>query len=319
MNPPPKLMDTVKSRMRIRHFSLRTEEAYSSWIRRFILFHGKRHPATMGIREVQTFISHLAVHDQVSASTQNQALQSILFLYRAVLGRDLGSVDIQIRAVRPKRLPVVYTKSEVQKIIQHLHGTNRLRVSLMYGTGLRLLECLRLRVKDVDFERGLIVVREGKGDKERVTMLPQSIAEDLQLHLATVKHMHEGDIHDGCGEVALPYALERKYPHAARQWGWQFVFPASHRSVDPATGKTRRHHVDESSVQRAVKEAIHQSGITKDGSCHSFRHSFATHLLENGYDIRTVQELLGHKDVRTTMVYTHVMNKAGVSVRSPLD
>ena len=314
-----KLLDQVRTRIRLRHFSVRTEQAYLYWIKRFILFHHKRHPREMGEKEIEAFLSHLAVFGNVSASTQNQAFNSLLFLYRTIFGRDLGHIENVVRANRPRRLPVVFTKEEVKAIIERLHGHTRLIASLLYGSGLRLQECLRLRVKDVDFSRGLIIVREAKRNKDRIVPLPEKIKDDLTLHLKLIEAMHERDLHNGCGEVHLPYALSRKYPNAGKEFAWQYVFPASRISPDPRTKKTMRHHLDESFVQRSVKEAMMLTCPRKNGSCHSFRHSFATHLLEQGYDIRTVQELLGHQNLQTTMIYTHVLNKGGLAVRSPLD
>jgi len=314
-----KLLDQVRDAVRVRHLSYRTEQAYVDWIRRFILFHKKRHPIEMRETEVSQFLTYLAVKKKVAASTQNQALSAILFLYRDVLKKELGWLDDVERAKTPSRLPVVFTKQEAKKILLHLEGTKWLMGNLLYGSGLRLMECVRLRVKDIDFEYNQLVIRDGKGQKDRVTMLPLSLKEPLQRHLAKVKAIHEEDLRAGFGRVHLPFALNRKYPNAEREWGWQYVFPSSKRSKDPRTGIVRRHHIDESALQRSVKVAIRAASITKHGSCHTFRHSFATHLLEEGYDIRTVQELLGHKDVSTTMIYTHVLNKGGKAVRSPLD
>jgi len=314
-----KLLDQVRYVIRVKHFSIRTEEAYVNWIRKFILFHNKRHPIEMGEHDVSQFLTYLAVKKRVAASTQNQALAAILFLYRDVLKKDLGWLDDVERAKRPGRLPVVFSKQEVDEILVRLEGTKWLMASLLYGSGLRLMECIRLRVKDLDFGYDQLVIRDGKGQKDRVTMLPLSLKEPLQRHLAKVKAIHEEDLRAGFGRVHLPFALNRKYPNAELEWGWQYVFPSSKRSKDPRTGIVRRHHIDESVLQRSVKVAIRAASITKHGSCHTFRHSFATHLLEDGYDIRTVQELLGHKDVSTTMIYTHVLNKGGKAVKSPLD
>jgi integron integrase len=282
-------------------------------------FHGLKHPASMGAQEVERFLSHLAVEGKVAASTQNQALSALVFLYREVLGEELGWMDDLTRAKRPARLPVVLTQGETRALLARLDGRSWIMASLLYGAGLRLMECVRPRVKDVDFEMRQVTVRDGKGQKDRVTMLPQSVAEPLRVHLTKVKALHEEDLEAGFGEVYLPFALERKYRGAPREWGWQYVFPASQRSVDPRSGKERRHHLDEKSLQRAVKKAVREAGIAKPASCHTLRHSFATHLLQSGYDIRTVQELLGHKDVSTTMIYTHVLNRGGKGVRSPLD
>jgi integron integrase len=314
-----RLLDEVRSVLRRRHFSLRTEEVYINWIKRFILFHNKRHPIDMGEEEIRAFLSYLAVRENVASSTQNVALSALLFLYHDVLKKSLKLINNIERAKRPSKLPVVFTREEIKVILNRLTGSNYLMASLLYGAGLRLMECVRLRVKDLDFQYNQIFVRDGKGEKDRVTIMPRSIKDSLQRQLTKVKILHEEDILDNCGEVYLPYALERKYPNANKEWGWQFIFPAIKHSIDPRTGKERRHHVSEDVLQRAVKKAIRDSGVTKNGSCHSFRHSFATHLLEDGYDIRTVQELLGHKDVRTTMIYTHVLNRGGMSVWSPLD
>lgn len=318
MNKPPKLLDQVRDRLRAKHYSIRTEEAYLYWIRRFIHFHGLRHPQELRVPEIEAFLTHLAVQENVAASTQNQALAALLFLYREVLHIDLGPVA-PVRAKKPQHLPTVLTRSEIQRVFAHMSGLHLLMARLLYGTGMRLMECLRLRVKDIDFERHEIIIRDGKGQKDRVTMLPQSLIAPLQEHLQYVKTLHEKDLAKGYGEVYLPYALERKYPNAAREWGWQYVFPAATLSVDPRSGVTRRHHMDESGLQKAVRAAAQKAGITKPVSCHTLRHSFATHLLEAGYDIRTVQELLGHKDVRTTQIYTHVLNRGPLGVRSPLD
>jgi integron integrase len=305
--------------VRARHGSRRTEKAYVGWIRRYILFHGKRHPSEMAAAEVTQFLSALAIERNVAASTQNQALSALLFLYREVLGDPLPWLDEIVRARRPERIPVVLSRGEVHAIIGSLDGPLRLLVLLLYGSGLRLLEALRLRVKDVDFTRNQITVRGGKGDRDRVTMLPASLSVDLAKHLETVRHQHETDLRAGAGWVELPWALARKYPNAGREWGWQWVFPATRTYRHPDTGQRRRHHLHESVLQRAVKAAVHSNGITKRATCHTFRHSFATHLLEDGSDIRTVQELLGHRDVSTTMIYTHVLNRGPAGVRSPAD
>jgi integron integrase len=315
----PKLLDEVRDSIRVRHYSIRTEEAYVRWIKEYIFFHDKRHPAEMGEREVSDFLSHLAVKRKVAASTQTQALSALLFLYRNVLKQPLDWLDDIERAKKPSRLPVVFSRAEAQAVLAHLDGSLWLMASLLYGSGLRLMECLRLRIKDVHFELNQIIVRDGKGGRDRVTVLPESVKAPMHRHLAKVNALHKSDLKEGFGDVYLPYALEEKYRNASREWGWQYVFPAAKRSVDPRSGSVRRHHVDERVLQKAVKSAIQASGIAKPGSCHSFRHSFATHLLENGYDIRTVQELLGHKDVSTTMIYTHVLNKGGKAVRSPID
>ena len=315
---PKKLLDQVRNAMRLKHYSLRTEETYVDWITRFILFHNKRHPKDMSNAEVEAFLTHLAVDLNVAASTQNQALSALLFLYREVLKKDLGPVD-SVRAKKPKRLPTVMSREEARKVIGCMSGTYQLMAKLLYGGGLRLMECVRLRVQDVDFAQHQIVVRDGKGEQDRITMLPDSLIALLQEHLQRVKQLHEQDLAQGQGAVYLPYALDRKYPNANREWGWQYVFPSDRLSQDPRTGETRRHHMDESNLQRAVREAARLAAIAKRVSCHTFRHSFATHVLESGYDIRTVQELLGHKDVKTTMIYTHVLNRGGLAVKSPLD
>jgi integron integrase len=289
--------------VRLKHYSIRTEQAYVDWIKRYILFHGKRHPAAMGKLEVERFLAHLAVERKVAASTQNQALSAILFLYKEVLGRELEWLDNVQRAKRPARVPVVLTEAEVRALLEQLEGRHFLMASLLYGAGLRLMECVRLRVKDIDFGYAQITVRDGKGEKDRVTMLPGALREQLEAHLGRVQALHQKDLKDGFGEVSLPFALARKYPRAGREWAWQYVFPASKRSIDPRSGIERRHHIDEQSLQRMIKKAVRRAGIAKPASCHTLRHSFATHLLQSGYDIRTVQELLGHKDVSTTMIY----------------
>jgi integron integrase len=316
---PKKLLDQLCDVIRLKHYSIRTEEAYVSWARRYILFHNKRHPKDMGSQEIEAFLTHLAVGQKVAASTQNQALNALLFLYRHVLRQDLDLPIEAIRAKRPKRLPTVMTREEVQRVLAALSGTHQLISKVLYGSGLRLVECLRLRVKDVDFAQHQIIVRGGKGMLDRITILPDSLIKPLQEHLPRVPMLHQQDLADGYGAVYLPLALERKYPNANREWGWQYVFPAKRRSEDPRTGVTRRHHIHESTLQKAVRKAAQLAGITKPINCHTFRHNFATHLLESGYDIRTVQELLGHKDVRTTMIYTHVLNRGAMVVRSPLD
>jgi integron integrase len=309
----------VREAVRARHYSPKTEKSYVGWIRRFVLFHRKRHPSEMGAPEVSAFLSWLAAEKRVSASTQNQALSALLFLYREVLGGEIGWIDGIVAAKKPSRLPTVLTPTEVRAVLEHLVGVSRLMACLMYGGGLRLMECCRLRVKDVDFERGEIVVRDGKGNKDRVTVLPVSLTEPLRMHIERVRGLHVRDLAAGTGTVELPAALERKYPGAARAWGWQWVFPASRCYTDRATGEVRRHHRHESVLQRDVRRAVTRSGIAKHASCHTLRHSFATHLLESGADIRTIQELLGHRDVTTTMIYTHVLSKGGLGVKSPLD
>ena len=319
MENSPKLLDQVRDKIRTKHYSIRTEAAYTDWIKRFILFHDKRHPSKMGGAEVEAFLSHLAVKGKVSASTQNQAKSAILFLYRHVLESDLPWLEGVVQAKQPERLPVVLTETEVRRVMGKLRGSHWLLASLLYGAGMRLMEALRLRVKDVEFERMEIVVREGKGAKDRVTMLPASAADALKRHLKKVKALHESDLAEGYGKVYLPFALAKKYPNAAREWGWQYVFPSKNLSVDPRSGATQRHHADEKGIQRAMKQAVRDANVIKLATPHTLRHSFATHLLQNGYDIRTVQELLGHSDVSTTMIYTHVLNRGGKAVRSPLD
>jgi integron integrase len=316
----PRLLDRVRIAIRTRHYSIRTEEAYVGWIRRFILFHGKRHPNEMGEPEISRFLSYLAVSDHVTASTQNQALSALLFLYRNVLEMAFPALDNVVRAKRAKRLPVVMTRAEVKAVLSRLHGTPRLVATILYGSGMRLMECLRLRVKDVEFARNLIVVRESKGDRDRRVPLPTTVRQDLVNWLSQVKRTHENDLAEGFGAVYLPYALARKYPWAEKKWAWQWLFPAADRSVDPRSGVERRHHIQDWGIQRAVAQAIRDVEIKKPASCHTFRHSFATHLLEDGYDIRTIQELLGHRDLKTTMIYTHVLNRTGGrGIRSPAD
>jgi integron integrase len=315
----PRLLDQVRHAIRARHYSHRTEEAYVGWIKRFVLFHQKRHPSTMGHDEVREYLTYLAVKKHVSSSTQNQALCALLFLYKEVLGTELNRVNEIVRPSKRARLPVVLSREEVRAILKQLQGSKHLSVSLLYGGGLRLLECLRLRMKDIDFNRNQITVRGGKGDKDRVTMLPKRLQPALQEQIDLVKRRSKCANGLVDVRVILPKALDRKYPAAALEWSWQFVFPARSVFVDNETGELRRTHLHESVIQRAVKEAVRQAGITKRASCHTFRHSFATHLLEDGYDIRTVQKLLGHKDIRTTMIYTHVLNRGELGVLSPLD
>ena len=315
----PKLLEQVRDVVRRKHFSIRTEQAYTEWIRRFILFHRKRHPLEMGEAEVTQFLTHLARTNNVAAATQNQALSALLFLYKEVLQQELGWLARVERPKKPARLPVVLDREEIHKVFSHLHGTSSLMAGLLYGSGLRLMECVRLRVKDVDLAALRITVRDGKGGKDRVTMLPVNLAEAMRRHLVKARVQHEQDLAEGFGAVHLPTALERKYSNANKQWSWQYIFPSSRVAVDPRSGMAQRHHIAESVLQRALKAAVAASGISKLATCHSLRHSFATHLLENGYDIRTVQELLGHKDVSTTMIYTHVLNRPGLGVKSPLD
>lgn len=317
--PQPRLLDQLRDRIRLKHYSIRTEEVYVDWVKRFIWFHDKRHPNQMGKLELEAFLTHLAVKGKVSASTQNQAKSALLFLYREVLGVDLPWLENVEQAKAPKRLPVVLTSEETKAVLAKMSGTHNLMGRLLYGGGMRLMECVRLRVKDVEFARCEIIIREGKGFKDRVTMLPASLVEPLQAHLERVRALHRQDLEAGHGEVYLPYALSRKYPNAGREWGWQYVFPSSKLSVDPRSGAVRRHHADEKGVQRAMRAAVRDAGVIKPATPHTLRHSFATHLLQAGYDIRTVQELLGHKDVSTTMIYTHVLNRGGKGVTSPLD
>jgi integron integrase len=313
-----KLLDQLREALRIKHYSYRTEQAYVDWVRRFILFHNKRHPAEMGAPEIQSFLAHLAQDRNVSASTQNQALSAILFLYRQVLHQEIEPILLS-SAKRPERLPSVLTREEVLRLISQLNGIHKLMAQLLYGSGLRLMECVRLRIKDVDLAYKCITVRDGKGEKDRIVPLPETVIPDLRRQIERVRLLHQEDLSAGNGEVCLPYALATKYPNAAREFIWQYLFPAPKHSPDPRSGKERRHHLDPSGLQRAVKEAARKVSIAKRVTPHTLRHSFATHLLQNGYDIRTVQELLGHKDVRTTMVYTHVLQRGGLAVRSPLD
>ncbi len=315
----PRLLDRVSAAIRVRHYSHRTEEAYVFWIRRFILFHGKRHPSEMGAAEVSAFLGWLATDRKVAASTQNQALSALLFMYREVLRIELGPVEHVPRARVPGRVPVVLGSQELRLVLERLSGLPRLVVTLLYGAGLRLQECLELRVKDIDFERGEVTVRRGKGQKDRRVMLPQAVRSDLSQHLDAVRRQHHADLAAGQGRVVLPEALARKFPGAPTEWRWQFVFPAGRICRDERWGPPSRYHIHESVIQRAVTTAAREAGVTKRVGCHTFRHSFATHLLEAGYDIRTVQELLGHADVGTTMMYTHVLNRGGLGVRSPLD
>jgi integron integrase len=319
MTPKLKLLDQVRQVIRTRHLSPHTEQAYIGWIKRFILFHHKRHPMEMGEVEIGRFLSSLATDSHVSASTQNQALNALLFLYQWILQRKIGFIGGIVRATRSKRLPIVLTREEVKQILAHMRGTPWLMATLLYGGGLRVMECCRLRVKDIDFSKNEILVRAGKGDKDRYTILADALKQPLLRHFEIIRRLHDGDCKRGLGRVALPNGLERKYPNASREWGWQWVFPATSHYTDRITREKRRHHLHESVLQRAFKEARLQTGIAKPATCHTLRHSFATHLLENGYDIRTVQELLGHSHVNTTMIYTHVLNRGGKAVRSPAD
>lgn len=316
---PPKLLAQVVAKMRVKHYSLRTEKTYIDWIKRYIWHFDKRHPKDMGAAEVEVFLTHLAVDRNVSASTQNQAKSALLYLYKEVLGIELPWLDNVTQAKVPQRMPVVLTQAEVQAVLSRMDGTMWLIASLLYGSGLRIMEALRLRVKDVDFARREILIREGKGFKDRVTMLPMSLVEPLKSHLIKVQALHKDDLSAGHGEVFMPMALDRKYPGAGRDWAWQYCFPSVKLSVDPLSKVIRRHHADEKTVQRAVKKAVKLASIVKLATPHTLRHSFATHLLAGGYDIRTVQELLGHSDISTTMIYTHVLNKGGKGVSSPLD
>jgi integron integrase len=316
---PVKLLDQVRSKIRLKGYSIRTERSYVEWIRRFILFHNKRHPKDMGKAEIESFLSYLVLQRNVAASTQNQAFNAILFLYDQVLETRMPEEIQSIRSKKPVRVPTVMTQEETYKMIATMLGVHQLMAKMMYGCGLRVLECLRLRVKDIDFALNQIVVCDGKGKKDRITVLPDGIKADIEKHLQYVKRIHQEDLQHGFGRVYLPYALERKYPPANRQWGWQYVFPSKTLSADPRSGIKRRHHMHESSIRKAISQAAKISGIEKPVGCHTLRHSFATHLLMDGYDIRTVQELLGHKDVSTTMVYTHVLNRGGRGVVSPLD
>jgi len=314
-----KLLDRLRNKIRVKHYSIRTEQAYVDWVRRFVVFHRMRHPKDMGLDEVERFLTFLAVEGRVAASTQNQAKSALLFLYKEVLGSELPWLDGVESAKRPERLPVVLTVEEVEAILGRMTGTCGLIARLLYGSGMRLMEAVRLRVKDADFRRLECLIRDGKGAKDRVTVLPRALAEPLKAHLVLVRQTHVQDLAAGYGDVYLPFALERKYPSAAREWCWQYVFPAARLSEDPRAAKLRRHHFDEQVVQRAMRQALRDARIEKPATPHTLRHSFATHLLESGYDIRTIQELLGHKDVSTTMIYTHVLNRGGRGVVSPLD
>jgi integron integrase len=315
----PRLLDQVRHLLRTKHYAYRTEETYVYWIKRYIRFHGKRHPRELGSREVEGFLTHLAVHERVAASTQNQAFAAILFLYHQVLRIKLNDRINALRAKRPQRIPVVLAQEEIFRILNAMTGEYRLMAELLYGCGLRLNECLSLRVKDIDFCRRELLVRDPKGMKDRRVMLPETLTEPIQIHLTRVRSLHDRDLAGGQGYTVLPYALDRKYPGASREWGWQFVFPASMLTRDHVTSSPIRFHRHSSALQKALQEAVRRAGIEKPVHCHTFRHSFATHLLENGYDIRTVQELLGHASVKTTQIYTHVLNRGGLGVRSPLD
>ncbi len=315
----PKLLDQLRQQIRLRNYSIRTESVYAEWVKRYIRFHRYRHPLEMGAPEVEAFLTHLAVNRNVAGATQNQALAALLFLYKEVLKVELPWLEGIVRAKKPKHLPVVLTREEVTRVLAELSGVHWVVANLLYGSGLRVLEALRLRVKDVDFARGEILVRDGKGQKDRLTMLPRRLVVALQEHLEQVKLLHQADLAEGFGRANLPYALARKYPHACVEWGWQFVFPSVNRSKDPRSEGIFRHHLHEKTIQRAIREAVRAAGLVKPATPHTLRHSFATHLLESGQDIRTVQELLGHVDVKTTMIYTHVLNRGELAVMSPLD
>lgn len=315
----PRLLDQVRQQIRVRNYSIRTEAVYAEWVKRYIRFHHYRHPLEMGGAEIEAFLTHLAVKRNVAGATQNQALAALLFLYKEVLKVDLPWLNGIVRAKKPKHLPVVLTRDEVSRVLTQMSGVKWMVATLLYGSGLRLLEALRLRVKDVEFARGEVVVRDGKGQKDRVTMLPRTLVVPLREHLELVEALHQQDLAEGFGRANLPFALARKYPNAAADWAWQFVFPSGNRSVDPRSKGIFRHHVHEKTIQRAIREAVRSAGVIKPATPHTLRHSFATHLLESGQDIRTVQELLGHADVKTTMIYTHVLNRGGLGVLSPLD
>ncbi len=315
----PKILDQVRQACRLRHMSIRTEKSYLNWIKRYILFHNKKHPEKMGEKEIRAYLTYLAIDKNVAPSTQNQAMSALVFLYRYVLDIPLGDISSIPRPKRSRKIPVVFSTREVKSVLSNLQGTNWIMGSLLYGSGLRLMECMRLRVKDIDFELQEIIVRNGKGDKDRITLLPNHLIQSLQTHLDKVKNIYRQDLEAGHANVYLPNALIRKYPRAAQEWGWQYVFPSIKLSVDPRSGEVRRHHKTEASLQTAVKKAVVMAGIPKSGSCHTLRHSFATHLLQNGYDIRTIQELLGHKNLNTTMIYTHIINYGPLGVISPLD
>jgi integron integrase len=316
---PKKLLDQVSEALRTKHYAYRTEETYVDWIKRYILFHKKRHPKDMDVEEIREFITYLATERKVATSTQNQALSAILFLYRTVLEKEIILPPELVNPSRPKRLPTVLTHSEAMSVINQMYGTPRLMAKILYGSGLRLMECMRLRVKDIDFDNHQIIVRGGKGDDDRATILPDSVAAEIKHILQDVKVLHDKDLREGYGETILPNALGVKYKNAGKQWGWQFIFPASQRSMDRASGLIRRHHLDESVLQKAIHDAAELTRIDKPVTAHTFRHSFATQLLQAGYDIRTIQEILGHKDVKTTMIYTHVLQRGGLAVKSPLE
>lgn len=313
-----KILGHIKTVIRTHHYSKRTEEAYIKWIKEYLNFHKNKNPNILGSAEISSYINYLAIRRNVSASTQNLALCSIIFLYKQVLKKEINEIDL-IRAKKPKKLPVVFTRKEIKEILDQIKGINWIMVNLLYGAGLRLMECVRLRVKDIEFEYKQVIVRDGKGKKDRITILPGILIEKLEEHISRVEKLHKKDLQNGFGSVYLPYALDKKYPNAGKEPGWQYLFPSPQISIDERTGEKRRHHIDENVLQRVVKIAIKNAGIKKTGSCHTFRHSFATHLLEDGYDIRTVQELLGHENVNTTMIYTHVMKKGGLGVKSPAD
>ena len=315
----PRLLDQVRDNLRVHHYSLRTEDAYIQWIKRFIYFHNKRHPNDMGEPEITAFLTHLAVDRNVAASTQNQALSAILFLYKKVLKKELEWLDDVVRAKRPSRIPIVLDRDELKPLLNHLTGTNQLLGYLLYGTGMRIMEALRLRVGDIDFSYQQIIVRSGKGNKDRVTILPERLIPHLKRQLEKTRILHNQDLENGYGRVYLPHALSRKYPTADREWKWQYVFPSDNMSKDPVSGGTGRHHLHDKNLQRAIKSAAYKLDMSKRVTTHTLRHCFATHLLEDGYDIRTVQELLGHKDVKTTQIYTHVMKKGAKGVRSPVE
>ena len=318
-NPPVKLLDKVRQSIRLKGYSIRTEKSYVSWIKRFILFHDKRHPQDMGKPEIEAFLSHLVMKRNVASSTQNQAFNAILFLYKYALDTDMPEDINALRSKKPVRVPTVMTREETLKLFAMMHGTHQLMAKLIYGCGLRVMECVRLRVKDIDFAMNQIIVRDGKGKKDRITVLPDDVKPALKEHLVYVKQLHQDDLARGYGRVYLPNALAKKYPNADRQFGWQYAFPAKTLSKDPRSVMKRRHHLHVSSIQKAIRKAVRLSSVVKPVGCHTLRHSFATHLLAEGYDIRTVQELLGHKDVSTTMIYTHVLNRGGKGVKSPLD